>query len=251
MKRIATLITLVLTATISMGAATAYADYKDGLLLVRQGKWAKAMREFGEQAAVGHAQSQFSLGLIFHLGRGTPRDHKKAYELYKQAVLQDYAPAINNMGMMYLNGEYIEKNQKIAFRMFEKAGADHPQALDNLGQCYENGWGVERDIEQAMNFYQLAGDDGYLLGYYHLGQLHEQGRGGAPVNIDEAINWYQIAGEGAYAKGYHRIGEIYEQGIAGTPRDMDKAIYWYEQAGSLGHLPAIAKVRQMKAGEGG
>lgn len=246
MKRIAKWTVALLAAQISLGAAVAYADYNDGLVLVRQGRWAKAMKEFGDQAAVGHAPSQFSLALIFHLGRGTPVNLERAYELYKKAVLNGHAPAINNMGMMYLNGEYVVQNRRIAFRMFEKASTEHAQAKDNLGQCYENGWGIERDIEQAMNFYQLAGDGGYKLGYYHLAQLHEEGRGGAPVNMEEAINWYRIAGEDTYARGYFRIGEIYEQGIGGIPVDKEKAKYWYQQADGLKYLPARQKLRSLK-----
>jgi len=234
----------------SLGASVAHAGYKDGLTLVRQGKWDQATKEFDDMAALGHAPSQFSLALINHLGRGVPRNLKKAYDLYKQSAVQNHPPALNNLGMMYLNGEYVAVNRKIAFKLFSKAGADHAQAKDNLGQCYENGWGVEPDIEQAVNFFKLAGDEGYRLGYYHLGQLHEEGRGGAPVNIPEAMKWYQIAGEATFARGYHRLGEMYEQGI-GVPRDVKQAISWYEQAGALGYEPAITKVRKMKLGEGG
>lgn len=246
MKRIATLSALLLAGSLALGPAVAHAAYKDGLILVRKGQWAKAIKEFGELASTGHAPSQFSLGLIYHLGRGVPRDLEKAYNLYKESAMQDHPPAVNNIGMMYLNGEYVAKNQSIAFLLFEKASAAHSQAKDNLAQCYENGWGVGIDVEKAKNFYQLAGEEGYKLGYFHLAQLHEEGRGGAPVNIDEAIRWYQIAGEDSYAQGFYRIGEIYHQGIGGTTRDNDKAKFWYEQAEQLGYKPAIARLRQLR-----
>lgn len=245
MKRIARLFALFVTSCLTLSAGSAFGDYKDGLRMAQKGQWQKAIAEFRDLAKTGHAPSQFSLGLIYHLGRGTPVNHKKAYDLYQQSALQEHPSAINNIGMMYLRGEYVTKNENIAFRLFEKASADHSQAKDNLGQCYENGWGVEADNEQAMNFYQLAGDEGFKLGYFHLGQLHEEGRGDAPVNIEEAITWYQAAGDAQYARGFHRIGEIYEQGIS-MPADKDKAVYWYQQAADLDYEPALAKIAQLK-----
>jgi len=244
--RLATLLIAALTTlVVGLPAPVAQAAYKDGLVLVRQGKWGKAIKEFRELADTGHAQSQFSMGLIYHLGRGLTKDLAKAYSLYKASALQEHPPAINNLGMMYLNGDYVEKNQAVAFIMFERASAEHAQAKDNLGRCFENGWGAEQDIEQAMNFYELAGDDGYKLGYYHLAQLHEEGRGGAPVDIKQAITWYQTAGDNSFAKGYHRIGEIYEQGI-GVPKDLDQARNWYEEAASKGYDPSIVKLKNLK-----
>lgn len=245
MKRMQTLLMALIIAALSLGATAASAGYKDGLILVRQGKWAKAIREFSEQAATGHAQSQFSLGLIYHLGRGVPVDLKRAYELYKASMLQDHPPAINNMGMMYLNGDYVERNYEVAFALFSLAAADHAQAKDNMGRCFENGWGVDAEPEQAANFYQLAGDEGYMLGYYHLGVLYEEGRGGAVVNVPEALHWYEVAGDNQYAQGYFRMAEIYEQGIL-VPRDAKKALEWYKQAGALDYQPALDKLAQLE-----
>jgi len=244
-RRFTLLIAVLAPLVVGLHAPVAQAAYKDGLVLVRQGKWAKAIKEFRELAETGHAQSQFSLALIYHLGRGTKKDLKKAYNLYKASALQDHPPAVNNLGMMYLNGEFVEKNQAVAFVMFERASAEHAQAKDNLGRCYEHGWGVERDIQQAINFYELAGDEGYKLGYYHLGQLHEEGKNGTPVNIKEAINWYQTAGDSGFSKGYYRIGEIYEQGI-GTAKDLKQAINWFEEAAGAGYDPALIKLRDLQ-----
>jgi len=236
---------LIAAYALTVSAPVAHAAYKDGLVLVRQGKWAKAIKEFRELAKTGHAQSQFSLGLIYHLGRGVDKDLAKAYGLYKESALQDHPPAVNNLGMMYLNGEYVEKNQPIAYKMFLRASPHHAQAKDNLARCYEHGWGVPVNLEKAVHFYELAGDEGFKLGYYHLGQLYEKGGGGVKVDIQKAIEWYQTAGDNAFARGYHRIGEIYEQGI-GVPRDLDKAIKWYEEGAGAGYDPSIIKLRDLK-----
>jgi len=239
------LIALTVLLGLAFNAPVARAQYKDGLVLVRQGKWAKAIKKFSELARNGHAQSQFSLGLIYHLGRGVPKNIKKAYGLYKASALQDHPPAVNNLGMMYLNGEYVAKNQDIAFKLFLRASADHAQAKDNLAQAYENGWGTDVDIDKAINFYELAGVQGYKLGYYHLAQVYEEGRGGTPVDMKKAIKWYKTAGEDSYARGYFRIGEIYEQGI-NLKRDLKEALRWYQDAADLSYTPALDKLSTLR-----
>jgi len=244
MKRI--VIASCLVFSFLVGAWPAQASYKEALILVREGKWSRAMGEFEKLVKEGHAPSMFSLGLIYHLGRGVPRDLEKAYNLYKQSALGGHAPGVNNLGMMYLNGEHVAQNRFIAFKLFEKASAEHAQAKDNLGQCFEHGWGIEADPEQAINFFQLAGDEGYKLGYFHLAQFYENGGAGTKPNIQEAIRWYQAAGEDGFIKGYIRAAEIYEQGVNGIKVDLEKTLYYYQQAADLNYRPAVRRVEELK-----
>jgi len=192
MKRFA--LTLLLCAFFGAGVAHA-ADYKNALLLVRASKYSEALSEFKVLATEGHAASQFSIGLIYHLGRGVEADPETAYMWYKKAAVKEYPPAMNNIGMMYLNGEYVVSNHDVAFKLFLKASANHAQARDNLAQCYEFGWGTERDIAKAADMYQKAGDSGYLLGWFHLAQMYEIGYDELPKDIDKAVEWYTKAAE--------------------------------------------------------
>ncbi|MBL4748091.1 MAG: sel1 repeat family protein [Magnetovibrio sp.] len=175
--------------------ARAGGNYTDALLLVQKGEFAQALKEFKQLAASGHAPSQFSIGLMYHLGRGVPKDTKLAYEWYKKALLQDHLPALNNIGMMYLNGQYVAQNRDIAYQLFKKAGTTHAQAMDNLAQCYQNGWGTVRNIKRAISMYQLAGESGYLLGWFHLGQIYEKGYPSVPRDFEKAVEWYIKAAE--------------------------------------------------------
>lgn len=204
MKRIAPL--LLLAALLAASEAHA-ASYEEGLQLIRNNEWAKAMAEFKPLAEEGHAQSQFSYALFFHLGRGVKKNLKTAYEWYKKAALQKHPPAMNNLGMMYLNGEYVAQHRDVAFKLFEMAAAEHAQAEDNLGQCYDNGWGVAKDAEQAIAHYIKAGDAGYILGYHHVAELYEQGRG-VPRDIDKAVEWYIKAAEKKFQRSIDKLTEL-------------------------------------------
>lgn len=189
------LILALLALIIFTAAPRAHAEsYEAALQLAKAARWDKALEEFRTLADKGEARSQFSVGLIYHLGRGVKVDYKKAYTWYKKAALQDYAPAINNLGMMYLNGEYVAQNRAIAFKLFKKSSAKHAQAKDNMAKSYENGWGVKKSMKNAIRYYREAGDAGYILGWIHLAELYENGRS-VPKNLDEAVKWYIKAAE--------------------------------------------------------
>ena len=184
------------------------ASYEKGLQMVREAKYQPAMAEFLPLAQAGHAPSQFSVGLMYHLGRGVRTDPAVAYDWYKKAVLQEHPSAMNNMGMMYLNGEYVAQNRAVAFKLFEKASVQHAQAKDNVGQCYDNGWGVAANAAQAINYYQQSGDAGYILGYFHAGELFEKGAPDLPKDIDRAVEFYTLAAEKDLEKAKTRLREL-------------------------------------------
>ncbi len=194
MKRLQCLAALMVFVAFAAAPPAHAASYEAALQLTRTARWDKALEEFKVLAKKGEARSQFSVGLIYHLGRGVKVDLKKAYTWYKKAALQHYAPAINNLGMMYLNGEYVAQNRTVAFRLFKMASAEHAQAKDNMARSYEKGWGVKKDIKSAIRYFREAGDAGYILGWIHLAQLYEKGLD-APRNIDKAVVWYTKAAQ--------------------------------------------------------
>jgi len=195
MKRFAFLFLLfsVLLPVTSAHAQTG--NYDQALQMVRLGKLGQAMKEFKILAESNHAPSEFSIGLMYHLGRGVDKNLETAYNWYKRSMIDGHPPALNNIGMMYLNGEYVVQHRETAFRLFKKASTTHAQAMDNLAQCYENGWGTDRQIKRATNMYQLAGENGYVLGWYHLGKLYEKGYPDTPRDIEKAVEWYIMAAE--------------------------------------------------------
>ena len=68
----------MLAALLLLSPINAKAGYQEGLKMVAVSNWSMAMDEFLPMANSGHAPSQFSIGLIYQLGRGVPRDPEKA-----------------------------------------------------------------------------------------------------------------------------------------------------------------------------
>ena len=104
---------------------------------------AEALKWYQLAGDKGYAPAQFSIGLIFELGRGQPVDEQRAFHYYLKSAEQGYAPAQFNVGNMYAAGrgigqDYFEAN------LWYKQAADSGvvEAQYNLGLAYESGRGV-------------------------------------------------------------------------------------------------------------
>ena len=68
------------------------------------------------------------------------------------------------LGMYYLSGEGVEKNEKKAFGCFERAAqAGIPAAQYNLAVLYRYGTGTEMDEEKALHWMTKAAQQGFAL----------------------------------------------------------------------------------------
>lgn len=81
-------------------------------------------------------------------------------ELEKSAKEND-VHAINELGICYLTGNNVEKNEKRAvelFRLAAKAGL--VEAKHNLGGCYAFGQGVEKNVKMAVDLISVGAFQG-------------------------------------------------------------------------------------------
>lgn len=68
----------------------------------------------------GDTESQFRLGNIYLNGDGVPIDYKKAFEWYEKAALRGHADAQFSLGLMYDKGHIgIPKNNVNAYAWYK------------------------------------------------------------------------------------------------------------------------------------
>ena len=77
-----------------------------------------------------------------------------------------------NLGLIYSNGEGVEKDLKEAIYWFKKsASLKNVLAEYKLGYIYDNGLGVQKDSKKAYEYYLSAGQKGNAdapVSYTHL-----------------------------------------------------------------------------------
>jgi TPR repeat protein len=81
------------------------------------------------------------------------------------------------LGRMYYNGDGVQKDEKKAFELWQKAADQrHARAQFYLGLMYEEGWGVQQDDRKAIEWYQKAADQGDAVAKFNLGRMYANSR---------------------------------------------------------------------------
>jgi TPR repeat protein len=80
-------------------------------------------------------------------------------------------------------------------------------ALDQLGVLYANGQGVARNDQQAVELFRKAAEKGWFKSQFNLGFMYDQGRG-VLKDPQMAYYWWSIAktGNSDAEKDLDRIG---------------------------------------------
>ena len=108
-------------------------------------------------AAMGQADAQFTLGLLYETGKGVPQDYATSVKWYRQAAEQGHALAQNNLGNLCFKGLGMPQDFALAMRWYRQAAEQGETiAQYNLGYHYANGKGVKRDYVLAYKWFNLG-----------------------------------------------------------------------------------------------
>lgn len=83
--------------------------------------------------------------------------------------------ALNELGLLYLQGIEIEKNIQKAFECFEASmKLDCDLAIVNLANCYAHGIHIEKNIRKAYELYKEAAEKGEEKAIFNIEYLCDQ-----------------------------------------------------------------------------
>ncbi|MBL68505.1 MAG: hypothetical protein CMO74_08675 [Verrucomicrobiales bacterium] len=106
----------------------------------------------------------------------------------------------------------------------------------NLGVMYENGQGVQKDFKEAEKWWRKAAEQGEPYAQTSLGVMFERGDG-VPKDDKEAVKWYRKAAEQGYAMAQYNLGLNYATG-SGVLQDYVTAYAWANIAAANGQKNA-------------
>ena len=181
------------------------------------------------QAAQGHAEAQYSLGVLYAKGQGVPQGYAQAAKWYEQAAAQGQAQAQFNLGWLYYEGLGVPQDYKKAAQWYEQAAAQgNAGAQNNLGMLYHKGLGVPKDYTHARQWYEKAAAQGDASARNSLGLLYYAGLG-VPKDYATARQWYERAAAQGHARALGNLAELYYAGL-GVPQDNVRAYMWVDLA---------------------
>lgn len=166
-----------------------------------------------------------------------PVDAGRAFGYYTLAAEAGSASAMNRLGLMYDNGDWLERDLTQAFTWFLRAAeAGHPDAMGNVGSMYEFGDGVATDLTAALSWYRRGANAGDDYSMVSLGYMFLSGKG-VTENAAIAADWFQRATDAGSAEGAWMLAlrYIYGDGVA---EDTARAARLAYQALTQGHAKA-------------
>lgn len=168
-------------------------------------------------------------------------DFAQSNNIYQELSDQGYAPARKALGLAYMKGEGVRKDEHQAYEFFSQAAnqGDIPAQVFLAG-CYAHGMGVAQNIEKSVFWFKQASDQGNSKAQFHLGLLYLKGNGVAQ-DINHAIRLLKFSATQGYLPAQVRLAEIYENGI-GTKKDYREAVKWYTRAAESEHFESQLKL---------
>lgn len=118
---------------------------------------------------------------------------------------------------------------KMVFNTVEPcAVAGHAKAENYLGVLYLNGIGVAKDESKAFSLINSAAKKGYAGAQYNLGRLYKYGLG-CTINFETAVAWFKKGAANGSPKSAYALGYMYYKGF-GVVQDYTKALKWLKKS---------------------
>lgn len=217
-----------------------------GEWLRSRGETEEAFRWFLAAATRGHPPAMIQVGLMYSNGDGVEKDLEKASSWLRPANVKGSAIGKTLLAECFLYGKGLTRNPELAVTLLEQAiEMDHPaRALDMLGTCYHQGWGVEPDAERAAALYRNACDGGFQNACANLGVLYMKGEGMA-ADPEAGVALFRQSADQGNALGMYFYAAACWHG-QGIDEDRREAEQWFRRAARRGNPQAIQWCRDME-----
>jgi len=189
---------LLSTMLIGSSAIAFEGDYDLGVFQLNRGEFKAAIAEFEPLLEQQYAPAQYQMGLIYLNGWGVLKNEDEALKYIRMAADQNYAEALFNLSTIYTEGKLVEQDLKKAFMLMKKAAdRDLPSAQFNLGVMFANGQGTPKDARRAAHWYELAAKQNFPLAQFNLALMYYEGIG-VKQSHEKSYMWNIIAAKSGY-----------------------------------------------------
>jgi TPR repeat protein len=188
--------------------------------------------------------AQYSLGLLYENGRGVQQDMQQAAGWYVRAADLGHPKAAMKLAYLFREGgPGLKPDGRLAVSYFEKAGTG--AALNEIGLMYLKGNAVTRNAKIAHDWFQKAAAVGSTEAEYNLGLLFQAGYTGQPDYI-QAIDHFQTAANAKDGPSMLALGQLYAEG-KGVPKDLVTAYSWFDLAAANGVAEGATRAAALEA----
>jgi TPR repeat protein len=195
-----------------------------------------------ERAAGGDALAMSALESLFAEGRGKSGERERAVRWLKKSFQEnrDENAGRFELGLRYLEGRGVERNDALAARWLERAaGCGHDAARFMTGHFYREGRGVEQNAAEAVRCYRQS-CEGIVCEHDEesVGEYLDGLRRMAGAEAWGAIRaWLREEAERGGADACFVLGVLYLGGL-GVGKNHERAAFWVKKAALAGDADA-------------
>ncbi|MDM8174601.1 MULTISPECIES: SEL1-like repeat protein [Olivibacter] len=222
----------------------AYAAYRLALIRLYVEGWeekAIGFRLLEEAIEGGSLDALIEKAEIYTEGRIIERDEKMAFELFQKAAKEKDAPyAYVRLGYLYEIGAGPdgEKDAITALDMYEKAvEKDHPYGYSNAGRMYRYGIAGEINIEKAKAYFEKGVEQNIPFSITELAFMYEDGT--LAQDYKKAFELFGKAAEGNSAYAMYCYGQYLQNGYNDGEKAPEQAFYWFQKGAELQEVNCI------------
>lgn len=175
-------------------AAPCHAGIQEGLAAYDKADFATALKLLKPLAEQGDVRAQNTLGRMYSLGQGGPRDARGAAEWFLKAARQGSAEAQGMLGYAYLVGDGAPQNNDKAYEWTRKAAEQgNVVAQYNLAVMHSSSVGIRKDPTEFVKWMRKAAEQGHGIALNALATMHWHGSEGVKKNPVLAYMLFTLA----------------------------------------------------------
>ncbi len=186
-------ITLLLLCSISLTANAS--PLQDGFDAYKAGRYAQALKLWlplaqSNDISKDNADAMYNVGLLYMKGQGVTQDYKLAKKWFKRAAFYGSADAAYNLGALYMSQNFGFPSKKDALYWWtEAANQGHADSQYNLGVLLAFGHGSKADPKAALSWWYKAAVKGNKQAAQALAEAYQKGLFGLKKDNKLADYW--------------------------------------------------------------
>jgi len=133
----------------------------------------------------------------YFFGEDINKDIDMALYWYEKAANKGFVPSQQKLGLLYYKGDFVDKNDYIAYKWLNKSAEGDPDILSLVAEMLYKGIGTEKNLTRAFKYYLKSAELGNKLSQNKLGIIYAEGVL-VEKNLGEAEKWFLRAANAGY-----------------------------------------------------
>lgn len=218
--------------------------FKVGKVYEDEGLINQAISIYNQGHEEGNLKCTQRLGIMYYNGEGVEKDLEKAMEYMEIAAAKKEPHAMYVLAVAYYRlNKFGDKTSDIAKTLLKEAyELGSPYAADYLACIMLNELKEGKNINknELVIYIKFGVENELKESIFKYGYIYEKGIG-IEQDYEKAYYYYTLAAETKYVKAMIKLGDWYKIGIF-LNRNIDLAIKWYERAAKEDDIESIEKL---------